>query len=132
MNPTAKTQSELTILPDQLERILAEVRRESPEVEAEKEQTRIKRQRTKELLGAALIKAEKARNEVQNACDHMKRNLYGQEVGSAIHGQIHSDRKFHPLCVRCFKEFDPIPGHKVPNAGGRSSGGSFDSIGEAS
>ncbi len=37
---------------------------------------------------------------------------------SAINGQIHNDGKYHPICMRCFKEFTP----ETPNAQQMRSG----------
>lgn len=38
----------------------------------------------------------------QNACSHTKEN--GR---SAVNGQVHNDGLYHPLCLRCMKEFPP-------------------------
>ena len=39
----------------------------------------------------------------QDNCSHTKEN--GR---TAISGQVHNDRKFHPFCQRCFKAFTPV------------------------
>jgi hypothetical protein len=116
---------EMTILPEQLLDIIREARKGPPEEEEAKLRARTQRERSGQMLGEQLVKADALKESVQNACSHMKTNGYGQEVGSAVHGQIHSDNMYHGFCIRCFKEFDPIRGDLVPGAGGKVGGASF-------
>jgi hypothetical protein len=129
-DPTVKSPGELTIYPDQLERILRSVREGSPEEEAEKRAKKERQERSRVQLSKAITDSRERVEANQDACDHLKRNLYGQEVGSAVFGQIHSDKMFHPICVHCFKEFEPVTGDRVPGAGGKSSGGNFGFVSE--
>ena len=54
-----------------------------------------------QMIAIAKIEEETRRNS-QDRCGHKK-----SDQSSTIYGQIHSDRKIHPICVRCQKLFAP-------------------------
>lgn len=127
-NETPRVGQSMTIMPEQLEAILREVRREDPETEAEKARIKKQQRMSRELMHKTMAQAEAQKAAFQEACNHKKTNIYGQDVGTAIHGQVHSDHMFHPICLHCQKEFDPVPADRVPSAGGRVSGANFATV----
>lgn len=53
--------------------------------------------------------AEAARVEIEQKALHQSRCNHKMERGeNAVFGQAHSDGMFHPICVRCLKEFPPV------------------------
>ena len=61
-----------------------------------------RKQVSREQMLAIEMEAVRQVQARQAACGHVKEN--GR---SAIGGQVHNDRLFHPVCFRCFKEFTP-------------------------
>lgn len=58
----------------------------------------------------------------QETCSHRKEN--GER---SVGGQIHSDGKIHPICLRCQKQFTPIdPPQELLSTGVTTGGFSFE------
>lgn len=100
-------------IPDDKESLAALVRlmlADRQEALLEKQQTKARREEARAQMRAEVERARQEKEWHQNNCTHTHDN--GK---TAKCGQIHNDGLYHPICVKCLKEFTPIRPYKEQN-----------------
>lgn len=99
----AQVQELLAAQADSFKEVMRELKAPDPEVAAEKAAERARKDAARQRRVAEIKAEEEGRAALQAMCGHKKENGH-----SAINGQIHSDGLYHPICIHCFKAFEPI------------------------
>lgn len=101
MNDKGKAVSSFTV--EDVKEIVRAAREPSEEEKAkQKKEKELQDRRRKEAIILAKEEEEAVRKRQAN-CSHLK-----ESGKTAVMGQVHSDGLYHPLCIKCQKEFTPV------------------------